>query len=138
VKQGSWRWLAEVAVVTGLLATGCGDRGTEPAAVPVHGVGPTAVENSLKGLCVIGHEVRTFVPCGSEKVYWIEADEASLERLQTAVGEYTDEPYEPFFAEIIGRLTEEAGEGFAADYDGQVMVDTLVRVAPASELDCGG
>ena len=130
--------MAEATVVTGLFATGCGDRGTEPAAVPVHGVGPTAVENCLKVFCVIGHEVRTFVPCGSKKVYWIQADAASLERLQTAVGEYTDEPYEPFFAEIAGRLSEEPGEGFAADYDGQVVVDRLVRVASASELDCGG
>ncbi len=125
-----------VAVV---LAIGCGDRTPEPAAGPVDSrVRPTAVEDSLRGLCVIGHEVRTFIPCGSKKVFWIQADEASLERLQTAVKEYTDEPYEPFFAEIAGRLTEEPGEGFAANYDGQVIVERLVRVAPANELDCGG
>jgi putative lipoprotein len=124
--------------VTVLLTAGCREKAPEPPAGPVVYATPTAVEGSLRGLCVIGHEVRTFIPCGSKKVYWIQADAASLERLQTAVGEYTDEPYEPFFAEIVGRLTEEAGEGFAADYDGQVIVERLVRVAPANELDCGG
>jgi hypothetical protein len=132
-------------VVVCALASACGGDSPESAAVgddvqtaagdtPV----PVAGARALNGLCVVGHEVRTFIPCGSKKVYWMVADQASLDAFQLAVERFTDEPFEPFFAEIVGRLSDETGEGFAADYDGQFFVEDLVRLAPASELDCDG
>ncbi len=93
---------------------------------------------SIKGLCVVGHEVRTFIPCGSKKVYWIQADQATFDAFQIAIERFTDEPFEPFFAEIDGLLSDESGDGFAADYDGQFIVERLIHLAPAGELDCDG
>jgi len=136
VRYGSWRWVVAATVAFGVLS-GCGRDAAEAPTSPE--VEPAVVERpSLKGLCVVGNEVRTFIPCGSKKVYWIQADQESLDTFQTAIAEYTDEPFEPFFAEIDGRLSDETGDGFAADYDGQVFVEGVVQVAPASELDCDG
>lgn len=130
--------MAVAAVAFGLLS-GCGRDAAEAPASTSPDAAPTAVERpSLRGLCVVGNEVRTFIPCGSKNVYWIQADQESLDAFQVAIAEYTDEPYEPFFAEIDGRLSDEKGDGFAADYDGQVFVEGVVQVAPASELDCDG
>lgn len=144
MRYGSWRWVVALAGVVCVLTSGCGGEAPEPAADlnenPVAAVENTAsVEGprAIRGLCVVGNEVRTFIPCGSKKVYWIEADRASFAAFEVAVERYTDEPYEPFFAEIDGRLSDETGDGFAADYDGRFFVERLIRLAPASELDCG-
>jgi hypothetical protein len=66
----------------------------------------------------------------------MQTDPAGLAAFQVAIDRFTDEPFEPFFAEIEGRLTDEVGDGFAADYDGQFFVERLIRLAPAGELDC--
>lgn len=128
--------MVAATVAIGVLS-GCGrdaaEAPTSPDVAPAVAARPT-----LKGLCVVGNEVRTFIPCGSKKVYWIQADQESLDTFQVAIAEYTDEPYEPFFAEIDGRLSDETGDGFSADYDGQVFVEGVIQVAPASELDCDG
>lgn len=132
-------------VVVCALASACGGDTPEPVAVVDPGQTttgdvpvPVAGARALNGLCVVGHEVRTFIPCGSKKVYWIVADQASLDAFQVAVERFTDEPYEPFFAVIEGRLTEPGTEGFSANYDGQIVIDRLIRLAPAGELDCDG
>ena len=132
-------------VVVCALASACGGDTPEPVAVVDLGQAaagdvpvPVAGARALNGLCVVGHEVRTFIPCGSKKVYWIVADQASLDAFQVAVERFTDEPYEPFFAVIEGRLSEPGDEGFAANYDGQIVIDRLIRLAPAGELDCDG
>ncbi len=132
-----------VVVAACFLIAGCGGEGSEPAAAvdesqefAAAGQNPPDGLRRMNGLCVIGHEVRTFLPCGDRKVYWIRADQASLEQLQLAVEQFTDEPFEPFFAIIEGRLSDKADDGFAADYDGQVLVDRLIHLAPAGELDC--
>jgi len=141
LSRGSWQWLVVGAVVG--LTMGCG--GDPPEAPSTVDVAPAGTEDGatvearqtvLRGLCVVGHEVRTFIPCGSKRVYWIQADQASLDAFEVAIERFTDEPFEPFFAEIDGRLSDEKGDGFAADYDGQFFVERLIHLAPASELDC--
>ncbi len=134
-----------VAIAACLLIAGCGGGVSEPEAaveenqeVPVTSQNPSEGLRRMNGVCVMGHEVRTFLPCGSQKVYWIQADQPSLEQLQLAVDRFTDEPYEPFFAIVEGRLSSEVGDGFAADYDGQVIIERLIHLAPANELDCDG
>jgi putative lipoprotein len=136
------RLVLSVLVAT-VIAVGCGGADPEPAVGPVEADAPPESAQSsaagsriMTGLCVVGHEVRTFIPCGTKKVYWIQADEKSFEALEVALERFTDEPFEPFSATLEGQLEENAGEGFAADYDGQVFVDRLIRLAPASELDC--
>lgn len=126
-----------VATVAFGVLSGCGRDAAEAPTSP--DAAPAVVERpSLKGLCVVGNNVQTFIPCGSKNVYWIQADQESLDAFQVAITEFTDEPYEPFVAEIYGRLSDETGDGFAADYDGQVFVEGVVELAPASELDCDG
>ncbi len=90
VRNGSWRWM--VLVVAGVLVAGCGGDGTEPVPGAREGEEAAAADSQspeglrrINGLCVMGHEVRTFLPCGSKKVYWIQTDQTSLEQLQPAV-----------------------------------------------------
>ena len=143
VRRRTRSLVVPVAVLAVFLMAGCGRDAEETPPVPdaaqaglSEGENPQVQRTSLKGLCVVGHEVRTFIPCGSKKVYWMEADAASLQAFQVAIERYTDEPFEPFFAEIGGRLSDDVGNGFAADYDGRFFVERLIRLAPASELDC--
>lgn len=141
MRDGSWRWMAVVAVV--LLMAACGGEGPGTLAAVDESqeqagadLNPANGLRRMNGLCIIGHEVRTFLPCGDKKVYWIQTDQASLGQLQLAVERFTDEPYEPFFTILEGRLSDTAGDGFAADYDGVLIVERLIHLAPASELDC--
>lgn len=139
--NGSWRWMAVVAVC--VLIVGCGGESSQPVATADETLEiADADQNSspglrrMNGLCVIGHEVRTFLPCGDKKVYWIQIDQASLDQMWLAVERFTDEPFEPFFATLEARVGDVADDGFAADYDGLLIVERLIRLAPASELDC--
>ena len=145
VRLRSLRRMTAFVGVACVLISGCGGDAPEapgvfddvqesPGDVATH----EARRRSIKGLCVVGHEVRTFIPCGSKKVYWIQADQATYDAFQIAIERFTDEPFEPFFAEIDGRLSDERGDGFAADYDGQLVVERLIHLAPAGELDCDG
>ena len=147
VRHGSWKMVAAILGAAGALIMGCGSDAPELPQPGVFDDAPTetgdlaardGIRRSIKGLCVVGHEVRTFIPCGSKTVYWIQADQASLDAFQVAIERFTDEPFEPFYAEIDGRLSDEQGDGFAADYDGQFFVDRLIHLAPAGELDCDG
>ncbi|MCJ7755421.1 MAG: hypothetical protein MUP13_12725 [Thermoanaerobaculales bacterium] len=73
MRYGSWRWLVALAGVICVLASACGGEAPEPAAVVDDGQttdggvqAPVAGARALNGLCVVGHEVRTFIPCGSK------------------------------------------------------------------------
>ena len=89
-----------------------------------------------QGYYVFGHEVRTFQPCGSEQVYWVRAEETISKKLRTAHEKLTTKPYEPIFIEVQGHFIGRAAEGFAAEYDGQIVIKTVDRVHPKKENDC--
>jgi heat shock protein HslJ len=91
---------------------------------------------SYRGFYVFGHEVRTFQPCGSEEVYWVRAEAELAKRLRDEHQKLTAKPYEPIYIEVQGHFTDKAAEGFAADYDGQIVVEGLDLIRTRQEKDC--
>jgi hypothetical protein len=88
------------------------------------------------GHYVFGHEVRTFQPCNTEKVYWVKADEAVSQRLRKAHNELSKIPYASIYIEIQGRIMGKATDGFAADYDGQLFVEQIKIIRERRKDDC--
>ncbi|UCH23203.1 MAG: META domain-containing protein [Deltaproteobacteria bacterium] len=93
--------------------------------MPVTGTSGQAQSESYGGFYVFGHEVRAFQPCGSDSVYWVRADQEISKHLREEYQKLTSKPYEPIYIEVQGHLTDKATEGFAADYDGQFVIEAL-------------
>lgn len=89
-----------------------------------------------RGYYVFGHEVRTFQPCGTETVYWVKAEADVSKRLREEYRQLTTKPYEPVYVEVKGYFAERATGGFAADYDGQIVVESVDVVRATQENDC--
>ena len=102
--------------------------------------GPTGTgpgEQLLQGYLVIGHEVRSFRPCGQYEDLWLIGDSPALADLQaaylTAVGDQA--AYTPLFVSIIGHEVSAPETGFGAGYAAGLMVEEVVRVWPPG--NCG-
>lgn len=127
--------LAALAIVAAQFLGACGAGHVEDRSDQAHEltVELETKSNRLRGYLVIGHEVRSFRPCGSDEEYWVRAEEGTLDELRASVAEWTSEPYQPVFVELEGCLSAEVGDGFASDYDGTAHIERLVGAAPAAE-----
>ena len=96
-----------------------------------------AQSESYRGFYVFGHEVRTFQPCGSDQVYWVKADQKTSLQLREEHQKLASKPYEPVYVEVKGYVTQKAAEGFAAEYDGQIVIDGIDLVRARQNDDCG-
>lgn len=99
--------------------------------------GPTAGagEEPSAGHYVYGHETETFQPCGSAPL-WVRGSTEVLESLRRAYSRLTSTPYEPVYAELVGRVTGPAASGFAASYDGQFMIERVESTRRMRAGDC--
>ena len=104
-------------------APGIAEAGASSAADPA----PHAPMRRLRGQLVLGHEVRSFVPCGSERALWV-VDRTGSE-LGSTYRALTTQPYEALYVELRGREAPALDEGFGADYDGSLIALELRRAA---------
>ncbi|MEZ9856487.1 hypothetical protein AB4347_21025, partial [Vibrio breoganii] len=75
----------------------------------------------MRGQVVVGHESRTFTPCGSQQQYWLDlSPELALE----AQGLST-RPYQALYGELIGHLTVPSQTGYNADFTARFVVDQV-------------
>ena len=89
-----------------------------------------------RGYYVFGHEVRTFQPCGSDAVLWVKAGAEISKQLRDEHAKLTTRPYEPVYVEVTGYFEGKAAAGFAADYQGQIVVESVSVMRQKSEGDC--
>ena len=83
-------------------------------------------ENSVfRGQLVLGHEVRSFIPCGKRVDYWV-VDRSGGE-LWKVYQRLTHKPYQPMYVEVRGHLEPPPADGFGADYARQLTVFELRR-----------
>ncbi|MCG9598601.1 hypothetical protein L1D15_17970 [Vibrio sp. Isolate25] len=75
----------------------------------------------MRGEVVLGHEVRSIVPCGSQQQYWLDLP---ADRFQQGM-KLVRSPYAPLYGEVIGHLEAPGKEGFAADYAARFVVDKI-------------
>ena len=89
-------------------------------------------EQMFFGNLVVGHEVRSFTPCGERQTeYWLSGDSTAIEELKTVYArEASDMPpsaYAPLFAVVAGKIIDAPKDGFGADYDYALRVSQLIR-----------
>lgn len=83
----------------------------------------------VKGFLTFGHEVATFEPFGSSKVYWInDFKDGRLTKLYHKKTENQSAPYTPVIAELVLKNNEGLREGFAEQYDDVVDVIEIKSV----------
>lgn len=75
----------------------------------------------LRGQVILGHEVRTISPCGSNTQYWLQLP-ASLTQEGAAL---MRGPNQPIYGEVIGEFVKPPIDGFAADYPASFNVTQL-------------
>ena len=85
-------------------------------------------EARYRGQYTFGHEVRSFCPDVSAQCYWVspETPAGVREALQEISRARTSKPYEPVCVLVEGRIDRDSPrEGFAADYDGLIVIHRL-------------
>jgi len=75
----------------------------------------------MRGQIVLGHEVSSITPCGSQQQYWLDLPQDRFQQGLTLVRA----PYEPLYGEVIGHLATTEGDGFASDYSARFVVDKI-------------
>jgi len=103
---------------------------------------PNESERSIRefrGHLILGHEVRSFKPCGSEQESWI------LDRtggdLSDVYRKLANQPYQPIYVEVRGLTGPPPRDGFGAAYDNQLTIMELRRAGVETrgcEEDLGG
>ena len=109
-----------------------GDELQQDVASEIEPGAPAAGESPgirVRGHVVLGHEVRTFQPCGEASKLWV----VPTAELRSAYDALSHEPYEPVFAELRGELGPPPESVFGAEYQGQLQVLTVMRAASATE-----
>lgn len=91
----------------------------------------SAVSDSVvtcSGRLVMGHEAYSFTPDGDTLSYWVVDRSGELEQRYKEALPAGAQPYTPVSAELKVKKTGPSSEGFAADYDGVVEVQQIIRV----------
>ncbi len=127
-------WLAacggEISSNSGIevISAGHGERAEASEGEPLESM------QLLRGHLVIGHEVRSFKPCGSEQDLWVrDKTGGELSRVYT---DLTSGVYQELYAVVLGEVGPRPSDGFGADYDGSIAVTSLRHAAPESHA-CG-
>ena len=83
----------------------------------------------FKGNAVIGHEAQSFSPCNDQNVYWIDGN-PKFEYLDSLYQKFRyPMAYSPVYVEMTATLdTVSERIGFAFDYDGYILVDSILKV----------
>ena len=122
-----------VAVAATIAATACtSDPQPEEGAAPVSEpqvTEPAGTDGVIRGMLVMGPEVRTLKPCDEETELWV----IPIESVQRAYDALAAEPYAPVFVEVEGVRESAPAAGFGADYPGQLRVTSLMRAEPSEE-----
>ncbi len=79
----------------------------------------------FRGHLILGHEVRSFTPCEKDVEYWV-LDQTGGD-LKQVYQKLAYNPYQPIYVEVRGLLAPPPLDGFGADYDRQLIVQTLRR-----------
>ena len=91
----------------------------------------SAVSDSVitcSGRLVMGHEAYSFTPDGDTLSYWVVDRSGELKKRYEEALPADAKPYTPVSAELKVKMLGPSSEGFAAEYDGVVEVQAIIRV----------
>jgi putative lipoprotein len=97
----------------------------------------TLAAAEMRGFLVLGHEVRSLQLCGDARVYWVQAPAALRQQLEAEYHRLAGRPYEAVYVELEGQFSEHRAGGFAADYDGTIVVRGVRAVSRDGGKACG-
>ncbi|NOH25986.1 COG3650 family protein [Vibrio europaeus] len=86
----------------------------------------------MRGEVVLGHEVRSITPCGSNQQYWLDISD---DRFHQAL-KLVRSPYAPLYGEVIGHLETGQADGFVADYSARFVVDSINLLSAENPKRC--
>lgn len=86
----------------------------------------------MRGEVVLGHEVRSITPCGSQQQYWLEMPNDRFQQAMSLVRR----PYEPIYGEVIGHLETGIADGFVSDYAARFVVDSINILSAENPKRC--
>ncbi|MDR2195405.1 MAG: hypothetical protein LBE50_02220 [Gallionellaceae bacterium] len=93
----------------------------------------SAHAQAVDGVYVFGHEVETFQPCESSKIYWATGSRDVLKPLENKANNLRsmEDPYPSLFVEIVGHYDRAAtsDDGFAEMYDGYFLIQEVLHVS---------
>lgn len=89
-------------------------------------------KETVGGQVIIGHEVRSFEPCGRKDVLWLMGKSPAFEAIITAYRRERPggDAYRPLLMVLTGKWVNPPADGFGADYDAAFLATLLVRVVP--------
>ena len=89
-------------------------------------------EQLLEGWLTIGHEVRSFVPCGEDVAHWLVGNSPAMREIVAGYREKLSDsgPYTPLFAVLAGHVSEPPDDGFGADYPAAIVATRLIGMLP--------
>ncbi len=96
----------------------------------LHEIQPAADEAVYQGWLILGHEVRSFLPCNEKDELWLAGNSPALAEIITAYREtMTDSPpYTPVYTILSGRKTAPPKDGFGAEYKQAIFTSKLIHL----------
>jgi hypothetical protein len=100
---------------------------------------PGDKDRLFEGWVTLGHEVRTFRPCGQTEEWWLVSDGEAYDEIVRAHREQTveREPYAPVFMVLYGHPVEAPRSGFGADFPGGFSVSRPLLVLKRGSCKSG-
>ena len=86
----------------------------------------------MRGEVVLGHEVRSITPCGSQQQYWLDLPSDQFQQALKLVRS----PYAPLYGEVVGHLATGQADGFVADYNARFIVDSINILSAENPKRC--
>lgn len=116
--------ITAIALMSGLLLTGCLSKSSETKYV---------------GYYVAGHEVSSFRACNDSKEFWLFGNDEALSQIYDesyALAIDRNAPYQPIYVEFLGETKPQATDGFEAEYDGTLYIETLLSYSRTAKASC--
>lgn len=126
-------WAVTVVFLAGCVGQPDGDSDMWSSEVAAEG-STLGHDGTVRGILVMGPEVRTFKPCAENTELWA----IPVESVLRAYDALTSEAYEPLFVEVEGGREVAPASGPAAGHSGQIRLANLLRAEPVGQgLGCG-
>lgn len=87
-------------------------------------------EKVLHGTLVMGHEVRSFIPDGQDKEFWLIDKSGALYKQYQKMAPVESGIYTPVRAELKVKELPKMQDGFGAEYDGTYNVVEIISLTP--------
>ena len=104
--------------------------------VPGIMISPVCYAERLSGILIYGHEVRSFQPCDSDRMFWIHATGEHHRELLGQYNRLDAGPYEKLYAEIDGEFSDQMAGMFSRDFDVVINLNQVHQVSKQAMNSC--